>query len=164
MGHIAKNCKLKVVQNSANVVLATANALLDLAHDAHVCGVLDGACSLNVCGEAWLKTFVDATKAQWDVVKCSKEEFTFGDGYTLKSVETGQLHVALKEIPLKFENGGGEIARAFVVGKFYIIKAFHGASCPQGCGEHPNCGNYQGVVDQMFGEQFGSSFVALGHK
>ena len=91
------------MQNNANVVLATTNALLDLAHDAHVCGVLDIACSSNVCGEAWLKTFVDPTETQWDVVECSKKEFTFGDGNTLKLVEMGQMHVVLKGIPLKFQ-------------------------------------------------------------
>ena len=103
MAHIARNCKSKVVQNNANALLASTNALLDLANDAHVCGLLDIACSSNVCGEAWLKTFVDATKTQWDVVECSKKEFTFGDGNTLKSVETGQLHVVLRGIPLKFQ-------------------------------------------------------------
>ena len=92
-----------MVQNSANVLLATTNALLDLAHDAHVCGVFDIACSSNVCGEAWLKTLVDATKTQLDIVECPKKEFTFGDGKTLKTVETGQLHVVLRGIRLKFQ-------------------------------------------------------------
>ena len=36
-------------------------------------------------------------------MECPKNEFTFGDGNTLKSVETGQLHVVLKGIPLKFQ-------------------------------------------------------------
>ena len=149
MGHIAKNCKSKVVQNNANVVLATTNALLDLAHDAHVRGVLDIACSSNVCGEAWLKTFVDATKTQWDVVECSKKEFTFGDGNTLKSVETGQLHVVLKGIPLKFQIDVVKSPVPLLLARPTLSKL---GMCLQGCGEHQNSGNYQVVVDQMFGE------------
>ena len=70
MGHMATNCKPKVVQNNANVVIASAIALLDLAHDAHACGVLDIACSSNVCGEPQIGPHVFLTRVTMGIPDC----------------------------------------------------------------------------------------------
>lgn len=61
------------------------NSLVD---DSKGCGILDSGCTKTVCGERWLKDYVEnLSDYEKSLVKeeSSPASFTFGDGITVKS-------------------------------------------------------------------------------
>ena len=62
-----------------------ANSLVD---DSKGCGILDSGCTKTVCGERWVKDYIDnLSDYERSLVKTesSPASFTFGDGITVKS-------------------------------------------------------------------------------
>ncbi|CAG2194669.1 unnamed protein product [Mytilus edulis] len=91
--HSWENMQERVnITEEEEVVMFTGNVREDITRlgiDARNCAVLDSACSSTVCGQLWMRSYVDSLN-ETDKAKIFKEDgnkvFKFGGGTRLKSI------------------------------------------------------------------------------
>lgn len=115
--HLVKNCpdswenlqQANITENEEHVVLFTGyqkQDLVQLGTDARNCAVLDSACSSTVCGQTWLKSYIDSlnkTDRAKIVNRDGQRVFKFGGGTKLKSEGEYELpvHIVGKPVTIK---------------------------------------------------------------
>ena len=72
------------------------------------CAVLDSGCTSTVCGEVWLRTFVDTiadNEKKLVTERPTSKMFRFGDGQTYKSIKTATIpiHTGTQKALLEIE-------------------------------------------------------------
>ena len=108
--HSWENMQERVnITEEEEVVMFTGNVREDITRlgiDARNCAVLDSACSSTVCGQLWMRSYVDSLN-ETDKAKIFKEDgnkvFKFGGGTRLKSIGEYSLPavIAGKDVTIK---------------------------------------------------------------